>query len=119
MRCADFFEGARAGRVKYILLSLIMPDTWFYRLDIGLNISNLCTVDNKVDGEVTEVPGQGSDGGGHSVGLARWTHTLDVSAGTKKRKIQRSRDTGLGLVPRTSASERKLPRTKVRLDEHG
>merc|ERR1712165_493158 len=38
-----------------------------------------------------EVPGQGSDGGGHSVGLARWTHTLDVSAGTKKRKIQRSR----------------------------
>ena len=56
------------------------------------------TVGNKVDGEVTEVPGQGSDGGGHSVGLARWTHTLDVSAGTKKRKIHRSRDTGLGLV---------------------
>ena len=98
MRYADFFEGARAGRVKYILLSLIMPDTWFYWLDIGLNLSNHYIVGNKVDDEVTEVPGQGSDGGGHSVGLARWTHTLDVSAGTKKRKIHRSRDTGLGLV---------------------
>ena len=75
-----------------------MPDTWFYRLNIGLIISNLSMVDNNVGGEVTEVPGQGSDGGGHSVGLARWTHTLDVSAGTKKRKIHRSRDTGLGLV---------------------
>ena len=68
------------------------------QVNIGLIISNLYTVDNNVGGEVTEVPGQGSDGGGHSVGLARWTHTLDVSAGTKKRKIQRSRDTGLGLV---------------------
>ena len=75
-----------------------MSDTWFYRLDNGLNINHHYLVGNKVDGEVTEVPGQGSDGGGHSVGLARWTHTLDVSAGTKKRKIQRSRDTGLGLV---------------------
>ena len=87
-----------AGRVKHILLSLIMPDTWFYRLNIRLIISYLYMVDNNVGGEVTEVPGQGSDGGGHSVGLARWTHTLDVSAGTKKRKIHRSRDTGLGLV---------------------
>ena len=75
-----------------------MPDTWFYRLNNGLIKSNLYMVDNNVGGEVTEVPGQGSDGGGHSVGLARWTHTLDVSAGTKKRKIHRSRDTGLGLV---------------------
>ena len=95
-----------------------MPDTWFYRLDIGLDICYHYTVDNKVDGEVTEVPGQGSDGGGHSVRLARWTHTLDVSAGTKKRKIQRSRDTGLGLVLPLKGSC-PVPRTKVRcMDGH-
>merc|ERR1719376_1076133 len=46
------------------------------------------------------VPGEGSDGGGHSAamrlaGLRRWTHTRR-SAGTKKRKMSRDSRIGFG-----------------------
>ena len=65
------------------------------------------------DGGDTDVPGEGSDGGGHSAvrlaGLRRWTHTR-LTAGTKKRKMSRHTRVGFG-----SPSERKLklPRRKV------
>ena len=53
-----------------------------YLRDLMTHIGHIDHIVN--DGEDTEVPGEGSDGGGHSVRLATWTHTRQVSWDQKK-----------------------------------